>query len=1251
MKLKNLLQKIWMLLLIFPAFASFSQVNLGLSPSATVTCSNPNTFYTPDKVNNGIVSQCEFQEFWFTASGTNTTDYIQFTFSSFRDINTIKLFHGYRQTRYVSAATLQIWNGSAWVDHSSYTQTFSGLISQPCEYTFAFPRVNVDRFRLTKFTISGSQTSNPSIREIQVFNLRGNDASITKFFPIFGSGNTPVTAFLRNAGNTLISNVGIGWSVNGVAQTGYTLSSPRPPATFKDSLITLGSYNFVNGNVYTIKAWTSMPNSALDSNMTNDTATYTFTAIGKPATPVVLDQTYCGVSNPLLKGTGEAGTLMTWSRFPGGIPSVGSGDSIVLSTPLNPIDTVKYYARSMRSLNLNHTMAPLTGTWSFGGGTATTSRGTFVNIKPKYNLVMDSILAAITVPAGASLGPYNIRVWYREGRHNGVELDSFKWTALASTFTTIQYTPNYQLPIVPTALSAGAVQLKENTWYSFYYQIDNVVNTVRTNCNGGTYQSIADTVFENEILRVTEGALATGSFGDQGLIVGFIPENHYKCRLSLTSDSAIATIKVHPKPTGAAIVKAKNSLGVFKAGTMSNFDYTAAKEKIEYALAPPTGYTNANHGTNWAIAGLSIATESGTGINALDTTTTLPNATDSAKLSITPQLLEEDSLYKISAILRDLGPYNCDSVIERWLYVAPRPIANFSFKTTNCDGDNITFTNESKIKKGFMQYKWQFINASNVVLDSSDAINPIYKFPTFGFYTVKLRAINAVYGYYHDTTFTITIGEIPDINIKANNACEGVPVTFVNNTTVSTATPSYTWDFGDGASSNLTTPSHLYSAPGGYQVKLTANAAGCISTKTINAYQFARPVAKFDLPSSNLCSNLPIEFKSNSTISIGRTGSYWDFDDMNDISTDDIAYHTFSTGNTFQIKLRSVSEFGCADSITKPLTIKLGPKTSFTVDKTCELENSQFTNNTTDAGSGYGVVWKFSDGGSSTLDNPSKTWTSTGAKTAKLIVTSANGCIDSISQIVNVLPQAIADFESSSSCSGIPVNFVNNSYISKGNLDFVWNFGDGNSSTNGAPSHTYNVTNSSSFNVTLTVNSPGGCPAEITKVINIDPSPICSFTVRDTFIEGQGRGKYFRAANAGYPTYRWKLGDGSSNTNAEFFYKYLYNQEYGVVLYTKNASDCDCTSDTFKFQYNAVSIETLKDIDVAVYPNPTKDIVNIEGLEIIKINLYNATGKLISTVEHIKDLNQIDLSNVASGVYLLEISTLKGTSSTKLIKY
>lgn len=82
-------------------------------------------------------------------------------------------------------------------------------------------------------------------------------------------GPNVASARLRNYGAGVLSSVTVNWSVNGVVQTPIAFIGSLNPAA--DSLITLGSFNVVKGNLYTIRAWTSNPNGSIDANASNDT--------------------------------------------------------------------------------------------------------------------------------------------------------------------------------------------------------------------------------------------------------------------------------------------------------------------------------------------------------------------------------------------------------------------------------------------------------------------------------------------------------------------------------------------------------------------------------------------------------------------------------------------------------------------------------------------------------------------------------------------------------------------------------------------------------------------------------------------------------------------------------------------------------------------------------------------------------------------------------------------------------------------
>ena len=1259
--MKNTYKLIVMVAMLLFSMELSAQENLAANTNATFTASGGNALYGITRMNNGQINSCGFQDCWIPGQGGSTAEWFLCTFNQAEDVNTIRIWVAEKDTRYLAGATIQVWNGSSYVDHYTYSVPYDDANRQSnrCDYTIRFPRVNTERIRITKWVVEGNQKSNPDFREMEVYNLKGDDVGVVDILPQFAAGNQPVEIIVRNISNDSIHNFNVGWSINGTSQTGtaVTTYAGMLPADsffiFKDTLLNLGSFNFISNTQYTIKAWTSLPNGVADSVLTNDTSTLVFTAVGKPNTPVLQDQTYCGTTMPTLIGSGDPGTTLNWFSDAATTQFLGTGDTVQLTTPYYAADTVLFYARSAQTLDFEHTLASMGGIWSFAGGASPQDKGVYLNIMPKYNILLDSLDIGFTAPNTTTAGPHDVDVFWRQGVHNGSETNAGAWTFAATSSVTLNVTPLYNNRITPVRVSAGRVILSANTQYSLYIRINNVNAAVRTNAGAGSIEQ-NQTRFENETFIMEEGALSAGNFAATGLAGGYVPHVHFFYEMLLESDSGIAEIKLHPKPTGAEIAGKSGSLGTFRAGTQSDFDYTTNGEMMEYVLTPPDGYTNADFGTTWAITDFRMETESGTGVDPMDTTTTSPGVGGAGELTFNPQVFEVDSLYKITMVIADLGPYNCDSVLERWVYVAPRPHANFTFPATACDGDGILFENQSTIESGFMTHQWYFIdNNTNTIIDSSDGINPVITFPTYGEYRVRLISTNAQYGYSDDTTIIVTVGEIPTIDIKAINACEGVPVQFKNNTTASTAVPTFMWDFGDGSGTSMVKePSYLYATAGGYQVKLTATAAGCSSEKTINAYQFAKPATDFTSPTGLLCSDEELDFTNNTTIAIGAAGALWDFNDNGVISTELNPKHAFSTGGSFDVKLISVSEFGCQDSATKTVNVNLAPKASFNQDQYCEKEPTQFVNTSTDMGSNPGIVWDFGDNGaSSTLPNPSHNWTQIGPFTVKLTVTSDNGCVSSAEKKVEVLPQPIADFTVNDACSGEEVSFENLSSVSKGKLDYLWQLGGGNgTSTAGSPKATYNVSTSTSYNVTLTATVAGGCPAEVTKPINIEPSPTCGFTAVDTFISPQGRGMYFRANAQSGATYKWVLGvDGAGPNQSEFFHQFTYFRPYDVSLTVENASDCKCNS-TQTVQFPPTSVVNISEVNVNIYPSPATDIVTIDGTDQkISVQIFDAEGKLVYAQTGFNK-EVIDISKWAAGIYQIQVQTVQGTATTKLVK-
>ena len=163
-----------------------------------------------------------------------------------------------------------------------------------------------------------------------------------------------------------------------------------------------------------------------------------------------------------------------------------------------------------------------------------------------------------------------------------------------------------------------------------------------------------------------------------------------------------------------------------------------------------------------------------------------------------------------------------DSVMKVIVY--PSPVADFSANSYNqCfPGHQYILTNNSAIYSGAMQYLWRF---GDGVTDT--AANPVYKYATYGKYTVKLN-IDAAGGCKDSTSHDIELYPVPDADFSVQGVCQDLRVPVINRTTnISQSTVNYFWDFGDGHLDNAYTPSYAYTTPGNYTVTLRVSTAQC----------------------------------------------------------------------------------------------------------------------------------------------------------------------------------------------------------------------------------------------------------------------------------------------------------------------------------------------------------------------------------------------------------------------------------------
>jgi gliding motility-associated-like protein len=343
------------------------------------------------------------------------------------------------------------------------------------------------------------------------------------------------------------------------------------------------------------------------------------------------------------------------------------------------------------------------------------------------------------------------------------------------------------------------------------------------------------------------------------------------------------------------------------------------------------------------------------------------------------------------------------------------------------------------------------------------------------------------------------------INNVTGDTLGCVPLTVDFADTIANA-QSYEWDFGDGSPRQTTTAprnSHLYNNVGTYTVMLIAiDPTACngrdtsyvnIRVGNIEAQLAFTPVklapcTAFNYRFDNLSTTLAaFPFRANSF--------QWDFGDNTALVTAGLASvnHAFTGPGTYNVKLILVDTTYCnaPDTLTIPISVAANVKSSFTTPATgCKPYDAVFTN-TTVAGQTYN--WDFGDGGTSTQQSPTHTYSTPGSYLVRLIASNPNTCnlTDTSWFTIQVLDAPVTDF------SFTPVVPVSNTPITFNNLadatavSFKWTFGDGDSlltASRLAFSHQYKSTGT--FNVCFYAYNQQGCFHKVCKDVQAVINPL-----------------------------------------------------------------------------------------------------------------------------------------------------------------
>jgi PKD repeat protein len=494
--------------------------------------------------------------------------------------------------------------------------------------------------------------------------------------------------------------------------------------------------------------------------------------------------------------------------------------------------------------------------------------------------------------------------------------------------------------------------------------------------------------------------------------------------------------------------------------------------------------------------------------------------------------------------------------------VKAQPLANFTAnKTSGCSPLTVVFSDLSTGSP--TSYEWDFGNSNSSIIKNPSAtyVNP-------GTYTVKLKVTNAAGNHTVTKTAFITVFQNPVANftMSSTRGCAPLAVNFQSTSTPGTgAITSYLWNFGDGNLNNSqSNPSNSYTTTGVKSPSLTiTDANGCqhsvTKTDAINISQAHQ--VNFTVDVTRSCT---VPFKPKFRPLVTPSGSYtylWTTSN-GQTSTDSIPLLQFNNKGVYDVSLRVTNNVGCSAVMSKPKLIKIeSPVANFGVQPSspyCEGTLLRFNNQSISDTVRSEYRWSINGLFVASTRHILERALNVGKNIITLEVTDS-GCkhvkIDTIT--INAAPKARFTVDSAAFCKVPAVVKFTNTTSTQGPTTYLWNFGDGGTSNDFSPSHTY--TTLGSYQAQLKATNSEGCSDSVmvrlapfnpqARIMGQHTKNGCNpQTILFQLLEGQAKQ---------FSSFEWRYKNQVISLDSQFNYTFTDTGLHIVTLKLKTAAGCE----------------------------------------------------------------------------------------------
>lgn len=597
---------------------------------------------------------------------------------------------------------------------------------------------------------------------------------------------------------------------------------------------------------------------------------------------------------------------------------------------------------------------------------------------------------------------------------------------------------------------------------------------------------------------------------------------------------------------------------------------------------------------------------------------------------------------------------NCsDSVCKKVVYGKTACDSSFSYRVSN---DSLYFTYTGSSTKAL---RWVFGDGNHV--DTGIHV-------TQGVYVYKVTGLTynfCLQSYCTPSTFSSNCVQV-FINVKCDanytyqpDSTNKLKINFYNKYPAKT---QHKWYFGDGKTSTSENPIYTYSTPKSYNVCHVIYDSiykkGCYDstcqTVTVNG--------------SNCDTGFYYSIKGDSLkfYYAGKASKVkWDFGDGSIDTTSILGSHVYKKTGIYTVCLTT----WCAKKAQKCTTIIIGCVSDFNVS----TKDTTITFYTSVLKPKQKCKWTFSDG-QQLRDTSNGVHHFKRSCFYRICLTIYCSSIDSAVFCLTVGNVVLTSkFTYAKDINASKVVFTNQSSINVTN--YLWRFGDGNTSTAKNPTHTYS--NSGGYTVSLeSYDSIKKCKDSMTEFIELYECKSLFTLALDTT---QKFKLYLINKSSSYNSnkYYWSFGDGTFSNQKNPTHKYNKFGKFEISLTVKDSSKIqNCSTkycDTIGLDSNGrllkaggwelividekvFGVKKIVKSDFKIYPNPANTKVTIDLSNTTnsyqKLEVLNANGQvcIVQPIEKGSETMEVDLERISRGLYLIKLSNDDGYSYRKLMK-